>query len=101
MKIYVVFDKKMGSFSTPFFAVNDAVASRMCLGLLRAQGSIHSLCPDDFCLRCIGGYSDSTGLITSFTSPKPISSFRMILKLSEVVDESDEPSSIVDDEIQS
>lgn len=68
--IYSIHDSKGSIFNTPFFAINDSMATRNFLMLKNDSKSTVSQFPDDFALYKIGSYDDSTGLITPVNVPE-------------------------------
>jgi hypothetical protein len=74
LKIYSVYDVKVQSYSTPFFAINDSVALRSFVQLrLDPSTTVHNF-PDDFRLYCLGEFSDTGGALCPLDSPALIDS---------------------------
>lgn len=67
--VFSVFDSKAGSFSTPFFSVNKAVALRDFGQAVNDQKSQLFLYPEDYILFELGSFDDSTGVISSHSTP--------------------------------
>jgi len=65
MFAYAVFDSAAGVHSTPWFAVNDRVAQRAFVGLVRDGKSDISLTPTDFSLVRVGVWDDAEGGLSS------------------------------------
>lgn len=60
-KIYAIHDITAEVFTSPFYAINDATASRIFANAVRAPGSSIYDNPEDFRLYCIGVYNEQTG----------------------------------------
>lgn len=64
MFMYSVYDKAAGSFNIPFFQLNDRVAIRSFMDLVRDERSQVSKHPEDYDLWCLGSFDDASGLIS-------------------------------------
>ena len=64
MKAYSVFDKKAGSFSSPIFMINDAIAKRSLSSVVFDSKSTLNQFPDDYALYCVGDFDDVTGSLS-------------------------------------
>lgn len=62
-KMYSVYDLKAKTYLSPFFCVNDSVASRMVSMSMRAGDSMVGQCPEDFNLQRVGDFDTDTGVI--------------------------------------
>lgn len=69
LKIYSIMDDKAQSFNTPFFAVNDLVASRSFSDLCNDARSTVSQHLDDFHLYCLGEFDTDKGLLVPLDMP--------------------------------
>lgn len=81
--IYSIYDEKVESYSTPFFAATNPAAIRMFTDLATDGQSSVSKHPQDYTLYQVGKWDDSTGQIETFENinnlgraneyqPKPI-----------------------------
>lgn len=61
VKVYSVFDNKAGGYLMPYFAVNDAVASRMLETAVNNRSHDFFEHPEDFQLFCIGSWDEQEG----------------------------------------
>lgn len=61
--IYSVMDRKGGLFTQPFFAPNDALATRVIYMREHNEPGQYSLFPEDFLLTKIGNFDYTTGHI--------------------------------------
>ncbi|QCQ84670.1 nonstructural protein [Blackfly microvirus SF02] len=62
-KIYSVFDKKSGLFSTLSLFVNHAAAMRSFQDAISTEGSVFCTHPEDFDLYCLGEFVEENGFI--------------------------------------
>lgn len=63
VQAYSLFDSKAKLFSQPFFALNDAVAKRMCAATANDEKSSLAQHPEDYSLFHIGEFDDDKGLL--------------------------------------
>ena len=63
MFVYSIYDKVAGVFNTPFFQLNDGVAIRSFMDLVRDEKSTVSRHPEDYELWLIGKFLDDCGRI--------------------------------------
>lgn len=63
MFVYSIYDKVAGVFNTPFFQVNDGVAIRSFMDLVRDEKSSVCRHPEDYELWLIGKFLDDCGRI--------------------------------------
>lgn len=63
MFVYSIYDKVAGFFNTPFFQLNDGVAIRSFMDLVRDEKSSVSRHPEDYELWLIGKFLDDSGRI--------------------------------------
>lgn len=68
-KVYAILDTKAGFFGTPFFAVNDSVASRQFVTLGNDINSMVNKYPDDYQLYSLGEYDDNSGSVIGYDKP--------------------------------
>lgn len=61
--IYTVFDSKAKTYMQPFFVLNDSVAKRAMVNLLRDPEHQFSKNPEDYSLYHIGEYDDAAAAI--------------------------------------
>lgn len=69
LKIYSIMDDKAQTFNTPFFAVNDLVASRSFSDLCNDSRSTVSQHLGDFHLYCLGEFDTDKGLLRALDMP--------------------------------
>lgn len=73
LNIYAIYDDAASAYMSPFFMHNHGLATRAFTDQVNAetpnQISEH---PEQFALFQLGEYDDSTGLIESLGSPKPM-----------------------------
>lgn len=62
VQAYSLFDSKAKLFSQPFFALNDAVAKRMCHASAQGDSALAKN-PEDYSLFHIGEFDDDKGLL--------------------------------------
>lgn len=65
LNIYSIFDKKAGSYGTPFFTTNHPTAIRAVARLLFDPSTTVAHNPEDFQLIHIGEFDDATAQILS------------------------------------
>lgn len=82
--IYAVYDLKAESFSQPFFAVNDAVASRLFVDGVRDRETPVGRNAADYNLMRVGAWNADKGLVAGTDAPIPVMSGLEALKLREV-----------------
>lgn len=58
VNMYSIFDKKTGSYSTPFFQQNDATATRMFADEINGTDNLLAKHPEDFVLFNVGSWED-------------------------------------------
>lgn len=63
LNLYAVKDTKAASFSPPFTAQNDPVASRMCLASMSGPDNLAATWPADFELWCVGTFNLEDGSV--------------------------------------
>lgn len=80
MFVFSVFDVKSGTFGTPFFCVNPAVALRTFQDLVNDSQSVVNRYPDDFQLFQFGQFDESTGLFDLSDRPVFLSNARDYLR---------------------
>lgn len=61
MRIFSLYDVKAQVYGTPFNAINQNVATRMCTEIVNDEASIYYKHPEDFALFEIGGFDEETG----------------------------------------
>lgn len=61
MKCFSVFDKKAGSFNTPFFAMTEDMAKRSFVDLCRDERTTVAQHPEDFDLWIVGDFDQVRG----------------------------------------
>lgn len=72
--MYAVYDLKAESFSQPFFAVNDAVASRYFVDGVRDTDTPVGRNPQDYQLMRVGVWNSDKGLVAGTDGPIPVMS---------------------------
>lgn len=60
-RIYAIHDITAEIYTTPFYAINNAAASRIFSNAVRTPGTSIYDNPEDFRLYCIGVYNEVTG----------------------------------------
>lgn len=65
LHMYAIHDGAVDAYGTPFFVVNDAVASRCFDGLCSDDSSTVYHNPSDFALYHLGIYDDTNGSVIS------------------------------------
>lgn len=70
--MYAVYDLKAESFSQPFFAVNDAVASRIFVDGVRDPEVPVGRNPGDYQLMRVGVWNQDKGLVAGTDAPIPV-----------------------------
>ncbi|WNK13841.1 MAG: nonstructural protein [Microvirus sp.] len=80
MKIlmYSIFDNASAIFNPPFFAMNDAVATRSFLRLCLDENSSIYHSPADYNLHCVGEFHDDTGSVISYTPRLVVTAVRVL-----------------------
>lgn len=63
--IFSVYDKKAGSFNTPFFAPTEEVGRRAFIDLCRDERTTVAMHPEDFDLFAMGEFSSTSGGIAA------------------------------------
>nr|QJB20931.1 MAG: nonstructural protein [Microvirus sp.] len=63
LEIYAIHDIASESYSQPFYAYNDAIATRTVGNAVKQPGTSFHDNPEDFRLYHIGSYDDNLGLI--------------------------------------
>lgn len=66
---YTVYDNKSLTYSPPFFAVQDGVATRMFQDLVNDTNTSVGQHPADYTLYCVGTFNDATAQLEP-TAPK-------------------------------
>lgn len=69
MKVFAIFDVKLGRYAPPFIAQTAGQAERDFKGLVQNRESIIAKNPEDFRLFELGEYNDQTGLIENHPNP--------------------------------
>lgn len=69
LRMYSVFDVKAAAYAQPFFLVNDAVAVRACVDVLKDANHQWSAHPGDYRLVFVGEFDDQIGLLLSLSNP--------------------------------
>lgn len=85
---YSVKDSKSGTFGNPFYAQNDALASRSFEQASNDPQTTINAYPEDFSLYRIGNFDDQSGEFTSEKQPQFITNAVVKPKTSEQVEES-------------
>lgn len=62
IRVYSMFDRKARSFGALMAFVNDEVARRVCMGIIKGDGEIKNF-PGDFDLMHLGEMDTDTGVI--------------------------------------
>lgn len=65
MLIFAIYDKKLGSYSIPFFSLTPGAASRSFLDACRDPRTDLAKHPEDFSLHQIGTYDQDSGACTA------------------------------------
>ena len=63
LNLYSIYDLKAGVYNTIFTQLNDAVAQRAFIHLIKDENSTISSSPEDFILYCVGAFDDARGYI--------------------------------------
>lgn len=63
LNLYSIYDLKAGVYNTIFTQLNDSVAQRSFIQLLKDANSSISLSPEDYVLYCVGSFDDNQGFI--------------------------------------
>lgn len=80
LNLYSIYDLKAGVYNTIFSQLNDAVAQRSFIQLLKDTNSSISLSPEDYCLYCVGSFDDNQGFIDNSSDyPRLVFSGKSIL----------------------
>lgn len=61
LNLYSIFDKKARTYNTPFYLLNDEIAKRTALDLVKDHTTTIAKHPQDFILFRIGEFDDQTG----------------------------------------
>ena len=61
MQVYAVYDAKAGTYGSPFYQMNDAMATRLFANLANDEQTTIGRNPEDFSLIHIGEYDDQDG----------------------------------------
>lgn len=69
LQVFSIFDSVTGTYGTPFFAVNKAVAQRMFSDLANDFSTTVNKNPSDFSLYHIGSFYDDTAHSDVLTPP--------------------------------
>lgn len=73
LNIYSIYDDAANAYMSPFFMHNHGLATRAFTDQVNSENPNQiSEHPEQFALFQIGEYDDTTGLITSLGSPKPM-----------------------------
>lgn len=72
MNVYSIFDKKSGTYNTPFFCLTDGVAVRSLSDLVKDVRTTVAMHPADFSLVFIGCFDEVTGQLSSHSAPRVI-----------------------------
>lgn len=70
IRVYSMFDRKARAFGALMAFVNDEVARRACLGILRGDDGEITRFPGDFDLHVLGEMDTDTGIISSAVAPQ-------------------------------
>lgn len=73
LKVYSIFDVKAGTYGTPFFSVNDAIARRSFEDLAKDSNSTVSRHPEDYSLYQIGEFDGISAMMVGVSAPVYIS----------------------------
>lgn len=66
MRVYAIFDSKVGAFMQPFYCANRAVALRMFMTAAQDRTTDFNRWPSDFILFEIGEWNGETGKLSSY-----------------------------------
>lgn len=69
IKMYSVYDKKAGSYQTPFFQPSDGVATRAFQEAISDKNSLFSKYPDDFSLFFVASFNVLDGSLSFLEKP--------------------------------
>lgn len=69
LKVYSIMDDKAQVFNTPYFAINDSVATRSFADLCNDSRSSVSQHLGDYHLYCLGEFDDDKGLLKPYDMP--------------------------------
>jgi len=61
VKVYAIFDKKVGTFMMPFNASHAQIALRSFEQALNSKDTVFNTYPEDFSLWQLGDFNDETG----------------------------------------
>ena len=79
--VYTIYDKKVNSYSPPFFVVHPQQAIRSLTQTVNDSESQIKQFPEDFALYSLGTYDDATGLFTQNTTPQFICEANSLITL--------------------
>lgn len=63
MKMFAIFDDKIGEFLTPFFAPSDKHAVKIVCGSFSPESQL-VFYPSDYTLQCLGDFDTEKGLLS-------------------------------------
>lgn len=63
VNLYSIYDLKAGVYNTIFTQLNDSVAHRSFVHLIKDKDSTISSSPEDYVLYCVGTFDDNKGFI--------------------------------------
>lgn len=63
VNLYSIYDLKAGVYNTIFTQLNDSVAQRSFVHLVKDKDSTISSSPEDYVLYCVGTFDDNKGFI--------------------------------------
>lgn len=70
--VYSIYDKKAKCYGMPFLAHNHAVAARMVQASMD-EVSLLAKYPHDYCLECVGSFSDEDGSLIPLSKKEIVS----------------------------
>ena len=63
INLYSIYDLKAGVYGTIFTQLNDSVAQRTFIHLIRDEDTTIHSSPEDYVLYCVGAFDDARGYI--------------------------------------
>ena len=73
--VYTIYDQKSGVYNKPFYLVNDAVAKRSAVTLLRDETTEIARHPEDFTLMKLGYFEDTNAKFELLEVPEVLCKF--------------------------
>lgn len=83
MRIYTLFDRKVGEYGSLVLGPTDESVFRVLRGALPGN-SMEAKYPEDFELCYMGDFDSVTGLLTALPAPKPLGTVKSILGFTDV-----------------